>query len=126
MVADKTITSYKDLIVWQKSVAFVSVLYRATANFPAAEQYGLTSQIRRAGVSIPANIAEGSGRGTRKDYAHFIHISCGSVSEVETLLHIAHNLEYIDAVHYRELASQLEEIARMLRVLRRKLRQDAL
>jgi len=115
------VQSYKDLTVWKKSMEFVTDVYRVTDNFPPSERYGLTSQIRRPSVSIPANIAEGSGRGTRKEYAHFVHIAYGSISETETLLEIARNLEYIDDVQYKHLASTLDEIARMTRVMRKSL-----
>ena len=78
--------SHKDLRVWQKAIELVTSVYQLTKCLPKTEQYGLISQLQRAAVSVPTNIAEGNGRGTRKDYARFIDIARGSASEVETLL----------------------------------------
>ena len=116
------ISSFKDLIVWQKSIAFVSDIYKLTKEFPSDERFGLTSQIRRAAVSISANIAEGNGRGTRLDYAHFLDIAFGSVSEVSALLTIAKNLSYCTALECSTLEERLGEIGRMLHAMRTKLR----
>ncbi|MEX0917388.1 MAG: four helix bundle protein [Candidatus Paceibacterota bacterium] len=80
--AKPNIQSYKDLIVWQKSMDFVENVYALSASFPQEEKYGLTSQIQRTAVSISSNIAEGRSRGTRKDFIQFLHISLGSLSEV--------------------------------------------
>lgn len=80
------IRSYKDLIVWQKSVKLVSAIYQLTRKFPRFEQFGLASQMQRAAVSIPANIAEGYGRNTKNEYANFLRIAHGSLTELETLL----------------------------------------
>ena len=114
--------SFKDLIVWQKSIALVTEVYRLTKKFPSEERFSLTSQIRRAAASIPANIAEGNGRGTRKDYAHFLHIAHGSAAELETLLTIAQNLQYCNKNECSTIEGRLGEIGRMLRSLRTKLR----
>ena len=83
---------YQDLEVWKKSIELVKSIYILTHNFPEDEKYGLTSQIRRAVVSIPSNIAEGSARTTTKDFSHFLAISLGSVAELETQLIIWKNL----------------------------------
>jgi len=88
------INSYKELIVWQKSIQLVSEIYKLTEKFPRAEVYGLTSQMRRCAVSIPSNIAEGWQRGTKKDYRHFLLISFGSSAELETQLIISKSLHY--------------------------------
>lgn len=80
----KNINSYKDLIVWQKSMELVKSIYEMTANFPKEEIYGLISQMKRSSISIPSNIAEGKRRGTRKDYRQFLVIAYGSGAELET------------------------------------------
>lgn len=77
-------TSHKDLKVWQKGIELVKVIYDVTISFPNAEQFGLISQIRRCAVSIPSNIAEGSGRNSNKELIHFLNITLGSASELET------------------------------------------
>ena len=89
------IKSHKDLKVWQESMTLVVVVYRATEDFPKHEIYGLTSQIRRATVSIPSNIAEGAGRKGNKEFIRFLYIALGSLSEVETQLEIAFRLKYL-------------------------------
>lgn len=90
------VMSYKELNVWQRSMDLVVDLYEVTAEFPADERFGLISQIRRAAVSIPANIAEGFGRKTPKSYSQFLRISKGSVNEVETLLIVTSRLGFLD------------------------------
>jgi four helix bundle protein len=104
--------SYRELIVWQKAVELVVESYRATAGFPMAEAYGLTSQIRRAATSIPANIAEGYGRGSRKEYLQFLIVAQGSLKELETHFIIAEN--YLTEAQVIHILSQTEEIGRML------------
>ena len=85
------VKSYKDLVVWQKGIMLVDLVYAVTGKFPKEEMYGLTNQIRRAAVSIPANIAEGWGRDSTKNYLQFLRISRGSLYEVETMLTISFN-----------------------------------
>jgi four helix bundle protein len=104
------VKSHRDLLVWKKAIDLVEELYKLTDNFPKSELYGLTSQIRRAAVSIPSNIAEGAGRNSNKEFMHFLYIALGSLSEVETQLIIAKRLDYIDDI--RE--NKLSEIRRML------------
>jgi len=104
--------SHKDLLVWQKSVDFVAAVYAATKSWPSEELYGLTSQVRRAAVSVPCNIAEGAGRGGRKEYTRFLGIALGSLAEVETQLVIAARLGYMRDCS--ELNESLQEIRRML------------
>ena len=94
----KTITSHKDLIVWQKSMNLVTEIYKLTKPFPKEEMYGITSQMRRAALSIPTNIAEGAARNSRKEYTQFLYISLGSSSELETLLLLANNLSYCEVI----------------------------
>ncbi len=114
-----TINSYKDLQVWQKSIDVVVETYRLTKKFPASEQYALTSQVQRAAVSIPANIAEGYGRNTQREYTHFLRIAGGSLAELEALLTIAGKLTYIQPQECSKIERQLSEVARMLYALRR-------
>ncbi|MEO6728368.1 MAG: four helix bundle protein [Candidatus Dojkabacteria bacterium] len=113
--------SYKDLIVWQKSITLVNQIYSVTKVFPREELYGLTNQIRRASVSIPSNIAEGSRRGTRKDYANFLRISLGSVAELETQLIIAINLNFLDEDSAKDIMNTLDEIGKILNTIIKKL-----
>ena len=88
------VKSHEDLQVWQMAIDFVTELYKVTNNFPKYELYGLTNQIRRASVSIPSNIAEGSARKSTKEYIQFLYIALGSTAEVETQLLISKNLGY--------------------------------
>lgn len=116
------ITSYRDLLVWQKAIDLVVDAYRATAAFPKSETYGLVSQIRRAASSIPANIAEGYGRGSRKEYVQFLSIAQGSLKEVETHFIVAERLSYLTPAQTKRLLTQTDEIGRMLGSLIRKLK----
>ena len=104
---------FKDLIVWQKSMGLVKAVYALTKAFPADERYALTDQLRRAVVSIPSNIAEGSGRVSNADYGHFLSIARGSLYETMTQLQVAVDLGYIPAIS-PELESLMSEIGRML------------
>lgn len=88
-------TDYKDLIVWQKSMELARIIYRLTSRFPRDEVFGLTNQIRRAVVSIPSNIAEGFGRGSDREFIHFLRIAKGSAAEVETQILISEDLHYV-------------------------------
>jgi four helix bundle protein len=115
------IESYKDLIVWQKSVELVTDIYKLTERFPKTEMYGLTSQARRAAVSIPSNIAEGKRRGTQKDYRKFLLIAYGPGSELETQILIAKNLDFISDEITENVDGLLDEVMKMLNVLIRKL-----
>ena len=110
--------SYKDLQVWQKSIDFVEAVYRIAASFPRSEEYGLVSQLKRAAISIPSNIAEGSVKRSSLDFIRFINISRGSVAEIETQLIIAKRLEFIDHSKFELLTKDLEEISKMLFGLR--------
>ncbi|MFV0571508.1 MAG: four helix bundle protein [Xanthomarina gelatinilytica] len=92
------IRSHKDLKVWQESMDFVVMIYEITAQFPSNETFGLISQLRRASVSIPSNIAEGAGRKGAKEFSRFLYIALGSLSEVETQLEIALRLQYLKNV----------------------------
>jgi len=111
---EKVIKTHKDLIVWQKSVDFVVDVYELTKNFPQSELFALTSQIRRSATSIPANIAEGSGRKGNKEFIQFLHISLGSATELETHLIISERLSYINKGQFEKLNASLTEIIKML------------
>ena len=106
--------NFKELIVWQKSRNLVKDVYKLTQKFPAEERFGLTQQIRRASVSIPSNIAEGSGRGTNNDFLHFIDMANGSAFEVETQLYLALDLEYISQSEFEEVTTKLLDIERLV------------
>ncbi|MEZ5036515.1 MAG: four helix bundle protein [Chitinophagales bacterium] len=108
------ITSYKDLIVWQKSVDFVSYTYTVTAQFPYEKKFNLVSQINRDVVSIPVNIAEGYGRESSKNYNQFLKISRGSLYEVDTLFIISRNLQYITGEIYSKVSDYINELAKLL------------
>ena len=109
--------SYKDLVVWQKSIQLVSAIYRITEKFPKSEIFGLTSQMRRAAVSIPANLAEGYARKHRAEYVQFVRIAFGSGAELETFLVIAQNLKFVKKEEVVEAEKLLDEIMRMLNKL---------
>jgi four helix bundle protein len=106
--------SYRDLIAWQKSMALVGGIYRCTQSFPKEEIYGLTSQLRRAAVSIPSNIAEGQGRLSRGEFKQFLGHAKGSVFEVETQLLIARDLGYLNELTTKTLIDQVKEVGRIL------------
>jgi four helix bundle protein len=114
--------SYRDLLVWQKGIDLVVIAYKATTGFPKSETYGLISQIRRAATSIPANIAEGYGRGSRKEYLQFLMVAQGSLKELETHFIVSEKLSYLTAPPKDRLLSQTDELGRMLGSLIRKLK----
>ena len=116
-----SVKSYRDLIVWQKSLDLVDMIYDVTASFPATERYGLTNQLRRAGVSIPSNIAEGHARQSRQEFKRFLSIASGSLAEAETQLIIANRRHYLRSEKLEELMSLSDEISKMLASLMRKL-----
>lgn len=106
--------TFRDLIVWQKSMQLCKQVYFATQTFPKSELYGLTSQIRRCSVSIPSNIAEGFGRSHRSEYKQFLHIAYGSGAELETQLLLALEIGYLNETDFGTLKALLEEIMKML------------
>jgi four helix bundle protein len=115
------IESYKDLLVWQKAIALVFEVYRVTRSFPPDERFGLTSQVRRASVSIATNIAEGHGRYYTKDFVRFLGNAGGSANEVETELIIARGLRFATRDRLTISFSLVDEVRRMLNTLRRRL-----
>lgn len=117
--------SYKELDVWQVGMAMAESCYRTTRGFPSYEQYGLTSQIRRAAVSIPANIAEGYGRESTPSFIQFLRISQGSTKELETHLMLAQRIEMLDTIDADRLLGECERISKMLRNLIRSLQAKA-
>ena len=117
------VASYKDLIVWKKAVTLASTVYTLTENFPKEETYGLTSQMRRCAVSIPSNIAEGSIRGSKKDFCHFLRIASGSVAELETQIEISKTLPFGKDLRYEEIITSLMEINKMIHGLIGKLKE---
>jgi len=108
------VRTHKDLTVYKKSIDFVTEIYQFTTTLPAEEKYGLTSQLRRAAVSIPTNISEGSSRKSTKEYIQFLYISLGSISEIETLVEISKNLGLMGTDTLELLTNDLEVIKRML------------
>ncbi len=116
------IRNYRDLVVWQKAINFVTDVYHVTRELPPEERYGLCSQIRRSAISIPSNIAEGYGRNSSQDYIRFLQIANGSLFEFQTQLEIIKNLEYLNTKNFEALFEQSREIERMLKSLIDKLR----
>jgi len=114
--------TYRDLVVWQKSMALVTEVYEISKKFSKEELYGLTSQIRRCAISLPSNIAEGYGRSSTNDYIHFLRIANGSLYELQTQMEISLNLRYIDRREFENLYELSREIERMLSSLIRKLK----
>ncbi|MEN6494179.1 MAG: four helix bundle protein [Thermoguttaceae bacterium] len=108
-----SIRDFTELLVWQKAVELVEMVYRVTKQFPHEELYGLTGQFRRAAVSVPANVAEGHGRQSTRDYLRVLSISRGSLKEVETHIFIAERLGYIDIRKKAELLQLTAEVGRL-------------
>lgn len=115
------IESHRDLTVWKKAMDLAVMVYGLAKGFPKTETYGLTAQMTQAVVSVPANIAEGNARGTRRDYANFLAIAKGSLMEVETYLLLAVRLEYSTDIEARPAFALITEISKMLTALRTKL-----
>ena len=113
---------FKNLKVWEKAHALTLAVYKATGAFPKEELYGLTSQIRRACISIPANIAEGCGRGGKAELAQFCQVAMGSASELEYHLLLAHDLGFLNASDHQSLSDNVIEVKRMLASLIQRLR----
>jgi four helix bundle protein len=115
------IRSYRDLIVWQKALAFAALCYAKTRSFPRSEAFGLTTQIRRAAASIPANIAEGNGRENTGSYIQFLRISQGSLKELETHVLLSQTVELMKTPDAEEILRMADEVGKLLRSLIRAL-----
>jgi four helix bundle protein len=116
--------NFEKLETWHKAIAFANTVYGSTKSFPDSERFGLTSQLRRAAVSIPSNIAEGSARSSRSDFARFIEIATGSLFEVVSQLAIAKTQGFLNETAHRQLCSSAEELVRMFSGLRKSLRKS--
>lgn len=114
MEEKRRISSYRDLLVWQKAMSLVTEVYRFSQSFPSSELYGLTSQVRRSAVSIPSNIAEGYGRHSTQDYKRFLRIAAGSLFELQTQIEIALNLNYIGQDAFTSFFEKSNELDKML------------
>ena len=117
-----TIKTYKELTVWQKGIHLVEEVYALTAKFPVDEKYGLASQMQRAAVAVPSNIAEGYLRGHRKEYVQFLNIALGSAAELETQLIICKSLSKFSGLGFEKAEEILTEVMKMLFVLIRKIK----
>jgi four helix bundle protein len=106
-------SSYRDLVAWQKAIQLVVAIYRYTQDFPRDELYGLVSQLRRAAVSVPSNIAEGQGRKSPNEFRHFLHNAIGSLMEIETQVTIAQRLGYLNTAESEDLLESTSEIGRI-------------
>jgi four helix bundle protein len=115
------VKNYKELILWQKAMDLVVIVYGLTDAFPKREMFGRTNQIRRAAVSVPSNIAEGQGRNSIGEFVHFLSIARGSLQELETQLLIAGRLKYSDEKAICELMTSIAEVARILNGLQNSL-----
>ena len=117
----RKIQSHRDLVVWQKSMELAVLIYRLTQQFPNTETYRLVSQITRSAASVPANIAEGHARGTRRDYAYFLSIAKGSLMETETYVTLSERLNYVGETDARAALAAITEISKMITAIRGKL-----
>ncbi|MNF46186.1 hypothetical protein D3C85_440550 [compost metagenome] len=116
-------STFRDLLIWQKSMILVTEVYQLTNSFPKEEIYGLSSQIRRSSISIPSNIAEGYGRDGNKDYLKFLNIAISSLFEMQTQLEISFNLKYITEIQFNKIHEESREIERMLSSFTRKIKE---
>jgi four helix bundle protein len=115
-----TPATHRDLAAWREAMALVVSVYRQTVCFPKEEAYGLTSQIRRAAVSIPSNIAEGAGRNSSRELLQFLGITCGSIAELDTQLELAVQLGYLDAG--ADVVNQASRVGMLVRLLRKSIK----
>ena len=113
-VASGEVRHYRDLVVWQKAITWVEAVYIATRGWPSDERFGLISQVRRAAISVPSNIAEGCARRSTAEFVRFLSIARGSLAEVETQLIISHKLAYTEEETSASLLKSADEISRML------------
>ncbi len=120
----RTVRDFRNLKVWERAHLLTVEIYRATERFPRSEQFGMTSQLRRAAASVPTNIAEDCGRGSRTELARFLQIAMGSASELDYLLLLAQSVGYLDAEHHAKLTARTTEIKKMLASYNSKLKAD--
>ena len=120
-----TTRSFRDLHVWKRGIELTEAIYRVTASFPKQEMYGLSSQLQRAAVSVPANIAEGHGRDSTREYLHHLSYSMGSIAELETLLEIALRLKYVSSAAMSEIVQETTALGKMIRAIQKALRNPA-
>jgi four helix bundle protein len=113
--------NFEKLDVWQKAIDFADLIYNKTRAFPSDERFGLTNQLRRAAISISSNIAEGSSRSSKSDFARFVEIATGSVFEVVSQAFIAHRQSFLSEDQFRKIYTDAEELSRMLSGLRKSL-----
>jgi four helix bundle protein len=118
------VKNYRDLIVWQKAMDLVTLVYQLTESFPQKEVFGLTNQVRRAAASIPSNIAGGQGRNSNRDFRHFLSIARGSPQEVETQLELPRRLGYLDETNLLHISELTSEVARLINGLSRALKEN--
>ncbi|MCF8296939.1 MAG: four helix bundle protein [Saprospiraceae bacterium] len=114
MKMKESVKSFHDLIVWQKAHNLVLQVYKDTASFPSEEKFGITSQIRRAAISVPANIVEGHARRSRKEFLNFLNIAHGSLEELKYLLLLSRELNYLDENEYSEYSMITTEVSKIL------------
>ena len=119
------VESYRDLVVWQRAMTLIEEVYKLSETFPKQEQFGVTAQVRRACISIAANIAEGHSRGTRKDYAHFVSMARGSLAEVETYLILAGRLQLATKDQLTPIWFLAQEVGKMMNALHHRLTEQA-
>jgi len=113
-VMGNSIKPHKRLDVWDKAIDLTVDIYRISETFPRTEVYGLTSQMRRASISVPSNIAEGAARQTKREFINYLHMAQGSLSELDTQLVIASRLEYVPTETYEEIGGRIETISKMI------------
>ena len=106
--------NFREMKIWQKAREFVKEIYQTTAEFPSEEKFALASQMQRAAISIPSNIAEGAGRNSNKDFNRFLNIANGSAFELETQIYLAYDLKYIDKNKLENLTVKIIEIKKMI------------
>ncbi|MBU8893441.1 MAG: four helix bundle protein [Bacteroidales bacterium] len=116
--------NFKELIIWQKARKLVKDVYVVVKSFPDDEKFGIISQIKRACVSIPANIAEGTGRNTDKDFGRFLDIANGSSYELETLIILSCDLEYLNKSDFESIINKIKEVQKMIYSFRNKIKQS--
>jgi len=121
---EMSVRHYQELIVWQKAMDLVPLVYGATSGLPQKEVFGMTNQLRRAAVSIPSNIAEGQGRKTTRDFVHYLAISNGSLQELETQVILASRLNYLDEVQQTEILDRSAKVGRLINGLTKSLMKD--